>query len=74
MLEVSSRELTGKNNRAYGFNAGDPLRMQTEAVSQKAVMKIIIRHKRDAAIAGKRWRARSRLTCQAVLRYNLVEV
>ncbi len=55
MLEVSSRELTGKNNRAYGFNSGDPLRMQTEAVSQKAVMKIIIRHKRDAAIAGKRW-------------------
>ena len=74
MLEVSSRELTGKNNRAYGFNAGDPLRMQTEAVSEKAVMKIIIRHKWDAAIAGKRWRARSRLTCQAVLRYNLVEV
>ena len=52
---VFSNELTGKNNRAYGFNAGDPLRMQTEAVSQKAVMKIIIRHKRDAAIAGKRW-------------------
>lgn len=74
MLEVSSRELTGKNNRAYGFNSGDPLRIQTEAVSQKAVMKIIIRHKRDAAIAGKRWRARSRLTCRAVLRYNLVEV
>ena len=55
MLEVSSRELTGKNNREYGFNAGDPLRMQTEAVSQKAAMKIIIRHKRDAVVAGTRW-------------------
>lgn len=74
MLEVSSRELTGKKNRAYGFNAGDPLRMQTEAVSENSAPKSIIRNKRDAAIAGKRWRARSRLTCQAVLRYNLVEV
>lgn len=74
MLEVSSRELTGKNNRAYGFNAGEPLRMQTEAVSENFASKSIIRNKRDAAIAGKRWRARSRLTCQAVLRYNLVEV
>lgn len=52
---VFSNEPTGKNNRAYGFNAGDPLRMQTEAVSRNAVLKIIIRHKRDAAIAGKRW-------------------
>lgn len=55
MLEVSSRELTGKNNRAYGFNAGEPLRMQTEAVSENFAPKSIIRHKRDAAIAGKRW-------------------
>jgi len=55
LLEVSSRELTGKNNRAYGFNSGDPLRMQTEAVSQNSAPKSIIRHKRDAAIAGKRW-------------------
>ena len=44
-----------QKNRAYGFNAGDPLRMQTEAVSQKTVMKIIIRNKRDAVVAGKRW-------------------
>lgn len=29
--------------------------MQTEAVSEKAVMKIIIRNKRDAVVAGKRW-------------------
>lgn len=29
--------------------------MQTEAVSEKAVMKIIIRHKWDAVVAGKRW-------------------
>ncbi len=55
MLEVSSRELTGKNNRAYGFNAGNPLRMQTEAVSENSAPKCIIRNKLDAAIAGKRW-------------------
>lgn len=48
--------------------------MQTGAVSENSAPKSIIRNKWDAVVAGKRWRARSRLTCQAVLRYNLVEV